>query len=158
MIIRRCPFYDQRTTVATAAGELTVLPYQLIVWVGIRVGEVESNAIPTVIDTGHSHNFSVAEHQLREWGQFDPTGLATLGYAIVNGVKVPLKDAELLLFSNQPGTRDALLGAHRLSISQGIAVYPDTGGPRLPLLGVRAMASSGLRVTIDGRRRTFSIR
>ena len=48
----------------------------------------------------------------------------------------------------------------RLAIDGGIAVFPGGGpnDPRLPLLGLRALADKGLHLTIDGLRRTVSLR
>ena len=48
----------------------------------------------------------------------------------------------------------------RLEIAQGIAVYPSgiAGAPRLPLLGLRGLVRSKLRLTVNGAALNVSLR
>ena len=41
---------------------------------------------------------------------------------------------------------------------EGIVVYPDELGPRLPVLGLRALAANGLHLTVDGDERQVWLR
>jgi hypothetical protein len=47
---------------------------------------------------------------------------------------------------------------HPLKLQQGIAVYPEDIGPRLPVLGLRALTQNQLHVAIDPERMRVSIR
>jgi hypothetical protein len=44
-------------------------------------------------------------------------------------------------------------------MAEGITLYPDgaPGTPRMPLLGLRAITTNGLKLTIDGKRRQVSL-
>jgi hypothetical protein len=47
---------------------------------------------------------------------------------------------------------------HLLAVKQGIAIYPDETGPRLPVLGLRALTQSNLHLTIAGQQRLVWLR
>ena len=55
--------------------------------------------------------------------------------------------------------RDRLAGIlpHMLAAPRGIAIYPDGDFPRLPILGLRAIAENGLILKADGRRREATL-
>jgi len=63
-ILDRCPFFDHPTEVVVAGESVLVRPFQIVVWVGLRVGEVLSSPFPAVVDTGLSLNLSIREEQL----------------------------------------------------------------------------------------------
>ena len=107
--------------VETPTGPVLVRPYQIVVQV--RIGM--SDLFPAILDTGHNHNFSISEKHLKDWvGQTFPE----IGALKLGSQRVPLQKADLFL------------GEKELTIPQGIAVFPDS--PRLPLLGLRALAQS----------------
>ena len=56
--------------------------------------------------------------------------------------------------------RDRLAGIlpHMLAAPRGIAIYPDGDFPRLPILGLRAIAENGLILKADGRRREATLK
>ena len=134
---------EQSTTVETPTGPVLVRPYQIIVRVRLSAENILSPAFPAVLDTGHSHNFSISETQLREWAQMR---LKPRRLIRVNGIPVPVSDANLEI--------DRIW----LRLVEGIAVFPDghPGVTRLPLIGLRALVRNGLRVAIDGYRRRVS--
>ncbi len=70
----------------------------------------------------------------------------------------PLRMASLWLVSNIPALRDA---PYCLELRDGIAFRNVQALPNpnsnLPLLGMKALASAGLKVLIDGRGRTVSV-
>jgi hypothetical protein len=114
-----------------------VRAFQLIVTVRLHAGNHVSGGFPAVLDTGHSHNFSISDTLLRAW-----TGLSlpSVGATRVNGVAVPLAAA------------DIEVEGHRLRLPNGIAIFPKghPGTTRLPLVGLRALVQNRLRVLIDG--------
>ena len=69
------------------------------------------------------------------------------------------RDANLWLYRNVAYSRDDLLDDPplKIEIDAGILVSPEDARPRLPLLGLRAIESAKLRVTIDGDKQLVSI-
>jgi len=139
------PIPEQATTVDTLTGPVLVRPYQIVVPVGLWLGTHVSARFPAILDTGHSHNFSIRREQVRDWAK---AGLRQTGFIRVNGQLVPLAEADLDL------------EGIRIRCPEGIAVYPDNhpNAPRLPLLGLRAIARNGLTVEIDGTKKEVTIR
>ena len=58
------------------------------------------------------------------------------------------------------GRRDALADRppHLVEAQRGIAVHPAGDFPRLPILGLRAIAENALTLNIDGAKRTATLR
>ena len=135
---------QQSTTVESPTGAVLVRPYQIVVSVQLYTNSVLSPAFPAVIDTGHSHNFSISQTQLRDWAQL---AVQPRRMIRVNGRHVPVADADLQI------------AGIRVPLPEGIAVFPHDhpGATRLPLVGLRALVRGGLRVVIDGRARQASI-
>lgn len=132
------------TTVETPTGPVLVRPNQIVVSVRLVVGDNLSPVFPAVLDTGHSHNFSITGDQLRDWGHMS---LQSHRLIRVNGIPVPVSEADLEI------------AGVRLQLPEGIAVFPKghPGVPRLPLIGLRALVRNGLRVVIDGRGKQATI-
>jgi hypothetical protein len=103
-----------------------------------------------IIDTGHSHNLSIARHHFEHWSRHD---LKQIAHAKVSGHVVPRYPSDLRVHRNVPGTRE-LFGMHRLKSDGGFAVVPDELpiAPRLPLFGIQPIRSNELRLLIDGNR------
>jgi hypothetical protein len=159
-IVNRCPFFDTQTIVRCADRDVVVRPYQIVVWVSLSADGIESNPFPAILDTGHSHNFSLRTEHVAEWTTINPQNLQPIGIAKVNGRRVILVRSNIRLHRNARGTRDQLRGQPMLlELTQGLALHEarDPFAPRLPILGLRAITSAGLRVVIDGRKRELSI-
>lgn len=128
---------QQRTTAPSPTGPVIVHAFQLIVSVRLCVSGQNSGKVPAILDTGHSHNFSISEALLRTW-----TGLSlpSVRTTRVNGVPVPLALA------------DIEVEGHRLKLPDGIAVFPQghPGITRLPLVGLRAIVRNRLKVVLEG--------
>lgn len=73
----------------------------------------------------------------------------------------PLYEASVAVHLNVAGQRDVFRGGDpcQLSLREGIIVYPRGNplGPRLPLLGLRALTENKLETVIDGERRELTI-
>jgi len=67
LIVDRCPLYEEATEVGAPSGPIVIRSYQIVVWVGLSVHGTLSRPFPAVVDTGHSHNFSIKEEQLELW-------------------------------------------------------------------------------------------
>lgn len=128
---------QHRTTAPSPTGPVLVRAFQLIVSVRLCVGSQISGKFPAVLDTGHSHNFSISETLLRSWTGFS---LARVGTTRVNRIPVPVAIA------------DIEVEGHRLKLPDGIAIFPQghPGITRLPLVGLRAIVRNCLKLSIDG--------
>ncbi len=159
-ILRKCPFFETHTTALVAGGGVTVRPYQIIVWVSLHpMGrpDLSPNAprFPAILDSGHSHNFSISEEHLVRWAGFAPGALRTLGSVRITGRRVPLLAANVWIHRNQAGQRDVFAErpAFCIQLDSGIAVYPEGAPaiPRLPLLGLRGLRRAALQLHVDCR-------
>ena len=159
-IVNRLPFYEHETQVALPHGPVVVRPYQIVLWVSLRVREIVSRPFPAVLDIGHSHNFSIKTERLEDWAEVSSADVQRIGIAKVNERPVALVNAIVLLQRNVRGSRDEFRGEPwPLQISEGIALHErgDPFAPRLPLLGLRPIVRAGLRCVIDGRNKRVSI-
>ncbi|MBI1900188.1 MAG: hypothetical protein HYS13_03600 [Planctomycetia bacterium] len=159
-IVNRSPFYEKETHAALPQETVLVRPYQMVVWVSLRVRDVISPPFPAVLDSGHSHNFSIGTEHLEEWAGIKSADVRRIGVAKVNERPVALIQATVLLHRNVRGARDQLRrDPWQLQVSEGIALHErgDRFAPRLPILGLRSIVRAGLRVLIDGKKRELSI-
>jgi len=162
-VLRQLPFRDAPYTIEVAGEQIIIRGYKIVVWVSLGVRDVpdkDAPRFPAVLDTGHSHNFSIRENQLLLWTGIRPDTLQSLGTIVVNREEVPLRAAHLWIHRNRPGTAELLARPFHLEVLQGVAVYPSgvAGAPRLPLLGLRGLVRNKLRVTIDGDKMSVSLR
>jgi hypothetical protein len=166
-ILRKFPFFETHTTALVAGRGITVRPYQIIVWVSLHpMGrpDLPPNAprFPAILDSGHSHNFSITEEHLFRWAGFTPGALRTLGSVRIAGRRVPLLASNVWIHKNQAGYRDVFAErpAFCIQLDSGIAVYP-TGSPaipRLPLLGLRGLRRADLQLHVDCRKCRVDLR
>jgi hypothetical protein len=75
----------------------------------------------------------------------------------------PLHEAssEVWVYHNHPRTNTPSdLPPIRLRTPEGIAIFPDetTNPARLPILGLRALVRSNLKLIIDGKRRQVTLK
>ena len=166
-ILRDLPFFDVKTTAVVHGRPVPIKADQIIVWVGITEGrhsEFDSRRpfFPAILDTGHSHDFSIQVSHLIHWAGLDPRFLKKSGETRIHGDRLQLLEAGVWIRLNQPGQRDRFLDLDPfpLELDWGIAVYPTTmtRAPRLPLLGLRALRRAQLHLTIDGRRQRVRLR
>jgi hypothetical protein len=151
-ILDRLPIYEEPGLIDVRGEVFQVWRNQVIVWVSISE---ELTPFPAILDTGHSHNLSIARRQAERWG---PRDLKMIGQAKIAGHQVPRYAAELFVCRNQAGSKK-LDGTFRLKMDGGIAVVPDELpiAPRLPLLGIQTIISNRLRLVIDGNRRHVTL-
>jgi hypothetical protein len=173
-ILRALPFSDRRSSVVVGGESIDVVPYQIVLWVGFApAGEAlpvpGAPRFPAILDTGFSGTFAITPNHLQQWAgvvwntlPFDH--LLRLEYS---GVEVPHRRANVWIYPNQYGWRDhldPLLPPYLLELPGGIAVYGDgvqvgrkataqLVGPRLPLLGLRALSMNPLFLQIDATAR-----
>lgn len=76
-ILRELPFFQRPTTADFQGRHIAIKPNQIIVWVGLTPGrqtEIDPGGpfFPSILDTGHTHNFSIQEDHLVRWAGLDP--------------------------------------------------------------------------------------
>jgi hypothetical protein len=167
VILRQLPFSDRPSTSVVGGALVAVRPFQIVVWVSLtdqQATELPANTpkFPAILDPGFSHNFAIPSRHLYAWTGIPAQTLPVLQRARINRTPVLMYAADVWVHPNRPGERDRFTPARplRLNMAGGIAVYPpDTPGePRLPLLGLRALALNNLHLTIDGQNRRVTLR
>jgi hypothetical protein len=140
-VLDRLPFEPHHSSVDTAVGPVAVRAFQIVVWLSFRLEGILSRPFPAVLDTGHSHNFSINEALLESWlnlriDQFRPRALTK-----VDGEKLPLRTAELVLHRNLPTTKAIGRGSQSLKALLFTRRQSHTLGCRF--LGLRLWSTPG---------------
>jgi hypothetical protein len=163
-ILDRLPFLETRSEVWTPDRLVTVKPYQIVVTVSLLAGEAleyDSGVpqFPAILDTGNNHNFAISREQLRSWAGIKFSD--SRHHVVFQGKRTPLIKASLWLFPNK-ARRVATSGRppSRLAVPEGIVVFPEEipNAARLPVLGLRAVATNSLKLIVDGNRRRVTLK
>jgi len=166
VLLDRLPIPEVTSEVVFGGRRFRVRGNQIIVWVMVTRRRLASPDLrlvpfPAILDTGHNHTFSIQERHLVEWAGLDAEALPEVGTAREQGRRVRLHAADLWVRRNLQGFRDRLTGdaPHRVSAPIGIAIYPAAlNFPRLPILGLRAIADNDLVLVVNGHRRQATLR
>jgi hypothetical protein len=151
-IYQAMPLFDYPTEEEIFGQRLSLKPLAVRVFACVTPKDTAPKAtthrFPIVIDTGHSHNCSLSAIHLLTWAQmslalFPERGQVPVVYADGTRGYLPLRDGNLWLFSNRPQTPP-----FKLELDRGFTFYA-TGGPRFPLLGVRALRRAKMCLTVD---------
>jgi hypothetical protein len=163
-ILDRVPYSSEATFVSAPGGTVRVKPYQIVVVVSVSLPALlewdpRMPRVPAILDTGNNHNLPISREHLLRWAGLQPEALRISGAMRDSQQRIPLHAASVWLQKNRPGER-ALREQepHPLKLQQGIAVYPDDIGPRLPVLGLRALTENQLQVAIDPVRMRVNVR
>lgn len=153
-LLDRLPIPDRPDLISAQGEAVDVYRNQIIVWVSL--GDV-LRPFPAILDTGHSHNFSITERQLARWSG---AKLKRIGELEISHERVVQYEGVLRIHRNIPGQTTLRGDAHLLETPQGLSVLPDdhAAAPRLPLLGLRTIIANRLRLTIDGKVREVTLR
>ena len=101
---------------------------QIVVWISI---DDVLKPLPAILDTGHGHNRSIGEGQLKSWSG---ASLKRIGQLEIGHRQVVQYTADVRMHRNVPG-RTALRGdSFPLEMPQGISVFEQGDAPRLPLM------------------------
>jgi hypothetical protein len=163
-ILDRLPYSSDPTVVSAPGGRVRVKPYQIVVAVSVslqtlREWDRRMPRFPAILDTGNNHNLSISRGHLLRWAGLQPEALPIIGAARERQQRIPLHAASVWLHRNRPGERTLRdQEPHPLKLEEGIAIYPDDIGPRLPVLGLRALTRNQLHVAIDPERMRVSLR
>jgi hypothetical protein len=124
-LLDRMPFPDDQSEVAIRGERVRLRPNQIILWVSLSLQRVNSTnpvaiPFPAILDTGHTHTFSINEHHLIEWAGLRPGMLSALGAIRDRGQRILLRAADIWVHPNERGFRDRL--ADRPAISSSLIV------------------------------------
>ncbi len=164
-ILDRLPIPAADTLAFVDSESVRLKKDEIIVWVSLTDAtdtqyHPSLRRFPAVLDTGHTHNFAIQQQHLIRWAGIQLATLRFVGHLRHAGKRIPLRAAKLLLHRNQPGK--TAIGSYEprpLPLLRGIAVFPDGDAyPRLPLVGMRAILSNHLHVTIDGQHASVTLR
>jgi hypothetical protein len=166
VLLDRSPIPKLPSEVVVRGERVRTRAHQIILWVSlthIREKALPPTAVPfpAILDTGHTHTFSIQERHLTTWAGLRPDTLGLEGTVRDRGQRLSLRTAKIWVHPTVRGSRDELANAppYPLPASRGIAVYPsDANFPRLPILGLRAITDNELALTVDGRRRAATLR
>jgi hypothetical protein len=152
-ILDRLPIYAESALIEVRDEVHQVWPNQAIVWVSLAEAMAP---FPAILDSGHSHNLSIARRHLERWCRPD---VKQIGHAKIAGHLVPRYASDLFVYRNRRGTR-RLAEMHPMKMEGGFAVVLDELpiAPRLPLLGIQIVIGNRLRLLIDGDRRQVTLK
>ena len=171
LIVRDLPFSDRSRSMVVGEDIVTIKPYQIVLWLSLadmepRLPSALDRQIPVIFDTGFNGNLLIHDDQLINWARLRPSQLTQLGKDVVWGQPAQTRAARIWLYANVPGQNEVARNVPptRLEVSGGIIILPAQRSSqpaarraRLPLLGMRAFGSAGLRVVIDYELRRVAI-
>lgn len=139
-------YFSNKTRLPLGNEEIEVKPYQIIVWLSLATPAFSDWAesmprFPAILDLGNNHNLAITTQQLQSW-----TGIVADALPLRKRIRIEGRIARL---------RESVVWLHtgidpfRLSMDKGIAVVDDSW-PRLPILGLRALTASKLRLHVYG--------
>lgn len=165
ILLNRMPFSKHPSEVMVRGERVRVRADQIILWVSISLEEFNdpnSSVIPfpVILDTGHTHSFSLHERHLAEWAGLQPDALRILAAVRDRNQRLFLRAANIWIHANERGNREELAkqSPHLVDALQGIAVYPGEDFPRLPIFGLRAIAENDLILKVNGHQREATMR
>lgn len=165
ILLKRMPFPERQGEIVVRGERVRVLADQIIVWVSLnraRLSEASpaTRPFPAILDTGHNHTFAINSRHLTAWANLNQEELETRSAVRDRGRRIKLRQANIWVHPNKIGRREEFdtSGPFRLKAQFGIAVYPEGDFPRLPVLGLRAIAENGLVLNVNGAKREATLR
>lgn len=177
-VVHQMPYFGFAHRLDVNGEDVEILSHQPVVWVGLApVGQsvpaADHPVFPAIVDTGCNTTFIISPTKLAKWCKVDWRDIPFHhGVELKHqGVPVPHRRANLWIYANRKGTlevnrkRSPVL----LELDLGIAVFGDgvqVGvrettrliAPRLPLVGMQALAAADLSLAVDTARKDLTIR
>ena len=165
-LLDRSPLPPRPSEVVVLGERVRLRANQIIVWITLtrpRLKEPNPAALPfpAIPDTGHTHTFSIQHRHLAEWAGIGPDGLPPVGHVRERGHRIQLRLANIWVHPNVPRSRDRLADRppHPVGADRGIAIHPaGVEFPRLPILGLRAVADNDLVLLVNGHHKETTLR
>lgn len=158
------PFSDKSDEIVICGERVHLRSNQIILWLTLSLHRAAppshtARPFPAILDTGHNHTFSINERHLHAWAGLRLDSMNPLAAIRDRVQRIVLRAASIWVHPNSNGSRERLADKPPIEINAdtGIAVYPGNDFPRLPILGLRAIAENGLILKIDGPRRQATL-
>jgi hypothetical protein len=164
-LLHRMPFTAVPNEITVQGQSVLIRANQIILWISLtlqRIGEPNPSAVPfpALLDIGLNRSFSIHSRHLIEWAELRPDALDVVGAVRDRGRRLLCRAVNVWVHPNSPG--DQIRLAERppvlLKVDDGMAVYPDGDFPRLPIVGLQAVADNDLILKVNGPRREASLR
>lgn len=164
-LLNSMPFLADPGEIVVRDERVIVRANQLIMWVTLTLRRVDvpnptATPFPVILDTGHTHSFSIHERHLRDWAGLRPEMLLELKAIRERRQRITLRAANIWAHPNERHSRERLASRPPILVEAdaGIAVYPGNDFPRLPILGLRAIAYNQLVLEVSGAKRQATLR
>ena len=150
-LLDRHPITD-RSTLMQVQGELVDI-YRTQIVVGVSIGD--KRRFPALLDTGHSHNMSIARRHLQRWSG---AKLEQIGELAIGRERVPQFDAKVDIYRSVKGVLST--ETYPLEMPQGFSVIDDASeeAPGLPIIGLRTHISNKLKLIVDGAEQNVTLK
>src|SRR6266508_4014501 len=165
ILLDRMPFLEGPGEILVRGERVRIRETQIIVWVSLSLKEMRHPhpagvPFPAILDTGHTHTFAIQQRHLVEWAGLRPEALRVVSAVRDRGQRLLLREANIWVHVNKSRERVRLIDRppHVVTAPFGIAIYPEGSFPRLPILGLRAIADNMLVLKVDGNRREATLR
>ncbi len=161
ILLDRQPLGQESSEVWTPDGITLVKPFQIVIMVSLSIADALDPGgprFPAILDTGLNHNFAIRREHLDRWTALRPPTRKTV---TLQKQEIPLATANVWLYRNERGTNTPSdLQPFRLRTPDGIVIFPENAPnpARLPILGLRALVRSDLKLIIDGKRREVTLK
>jgi hypothetical protein len=162
-LARELPYYAGEAQFECGAGGYAgISPYRMPMRVSLAYAMKDDrgekmlpllSSFPAILDTGFNGGLLLTRQQLQAW-----TGIGRHRFGVkmqssnslVRGCKYDLYAAVFVIRPNKRGTWESLVGGECVKVpSQIIIVDSNKGEFPVPLLGMRAMAILGAKITIN---------
>ena len=165
LFLNRMPFPATASEIVVRGERVRLHADQIIIWVsltlrGITNPNPSTSPFLAILDTGHNHSFSLSERHLTDRAGLRLDRMETRAAIRERNQRIALRLATIWVHPNANGKREPLAEGLPLPLKAkvGIAVYPSGDFPRLPILGLRAIAENDLMLKVDGARREATLR
>ncbi len=152
-ILDRLPISNRPHVLSVGQDVVQVHRNQIIVWLSVNNS---GKPMPAILDTGHGHNFSISKSHLDRWSG---ATLERIGELAIDRIRVVQYAAEVRIHRNVRGKTELTGESYPLEMPHGISVFDEESlaAPRLPLIGLRAIIASRLKLVIDGDRQEVTM-
>lgn len=165
LLLDNMPISKEPGEVIVRDERIRIRAEQIMVWISLsrKLTEEQNPAIrpfPAILDTGLNHSLAISERHLHEWAGLNLDSLEIGGWIRDRGQRLLLRKANIWVHTNVSGSQERLVDSppHLLRSRTGIAVYPGSEFPRLPIVGLKVITENELLLTVVGSKRRASLR
>lgn len=165
-LLDRAPIPRESSEIVVGGERVRIRANQIIVWLSLTARPTQElnpmvRDFPAVLDTGHTHTFSIQSRHLAQWAGLSIDSLPVTGTVRERGRRITRRAARIWIRPSAAGSQARLADVRPFLLTnfEGIAVYPpDLMFPRLPILGLGAISDNRLVLIVNGRRREATLR